>query len=320
MSPRKCILMKAIMSISTRYGLSLWHFGCRESKRPCDKFVRCLIQDAAAHEWTASSVKFSATPYWLVTSRLHDTRRRCKLHASTTRSLARLDSAGLILFHNFQAFRRNHSVCISWGKRFKGRIGQRLCNPTIYAIVNSIDQPDWDRATGCYTSACWLLTWSVESVESRLTFARGQATLDVWVGMVGAIMVLDIGGSEECCLPVTGSQSSLTERDYPDQTEHNVCEVRKGQSTQVLRWFLGLQLYVLSSTLCQTPICTTRWLRRKSRQAAAPGGVSYFGVFVFVRRGYLQYEGCGCRGSYSVSCHTYLPLLSYHVERTVAIT
>lgn len=68
--------------------------------------------------------------------------------------------------------------------------------PILNAGLEYMDNQKRDRGIAPYLPATQLLTSYMENGESRLKFAKRQAALDLWVGVFGAIMALNITGRE----------------------------------------------------------------------------------------------------------------------------
>lgn len=64
------------------------------------------------------------------------------------------------------------------------------------------------------------MTSCMKKYESMLKFARIWAFLDVWGGLFGFMLVLEIFGREYFCLPVTSGHYFITSENYTDQTFH----------------------------------------------------------------------------------------------------
>lgn len=77
-----------------------------------------------------------------------------------------------------------------------------------------------------YTSINQFLKLYMEESESRVTCANKRATLNVWLGVISAILSLHIAENKKCYLPVTGDRSVFTSRECLDQTGHNEFEVQ----------------------------------------------------------------------------------------------
>lgn len=56
----------------------------------------------------------------------------------------------------------------------------------------------------------------MDNGEGPFKFARGRAALDVWLGMIGAMMYLRKAREKDLYLLVAGNTSSQTECDCPD--------------------------------------------------------------------------------------------------------
>lgn len=61
----------------------------------------------------------------------------------------------------------------------------------------------------------------MEKGESRVKFARRRTALDELVGMIDAMIALDIVENKELCLPMTGSCYLQIDLDCTNQTIHN---------------------------------------------------------------------------------------------------
>lgn len=81
--------------------------------------------------------------------------------------------------------------------------------------------------------------------------------MDVWLGMVGVMIAMDIAEIRELILSVTGGRHLLTARNCPDQNGHIDFEVRKVGAQSLPCLFHGLRLYVLYSAVRRTRMCTT---------------------------------------------------------------
>lgn len=84
----------------------------------------------------------------------------------------------------------------------------------------------------------------MEKGENPVGLARRTATLNAWVGIVGAIMALGVAGHEKL-YPSAASGGYLgTGGDWGDQTWHTDFEGREGQGPGLAGWFVGLKLYI----------------------------------------------------------------------------
>lgn len=93
-----------------------------------------------------------------------------------------------------------------------------------------IDKPDKERCPTHHTSGNRLVPSYIEKGDCRVRFAINRSTLDVIVGIIGAIVVLDIAGNEDLYIPVTSSRHFLTSSGYLDQIGLNDFTVRKAPS------------------------------------------------------------------------------------------
>lgn len=72
--------------------------------------------------------------------------------------------------------------------------------------------------------------------------AKRWTALDVWVGIIGAIMALGTTMNEEMYLPASGGRYFWKGRECPGQSGQNDFEVWEDRSLVPLGWFLGLKL------------------------------------------------------------------------------
>lgn len=72
--------------------------------------------------------------------------------------------------------------------------------------VNSIKKLDSNRGNADYTSTNQLMTSYMKKAESRASFTKSRAVLNVWVVMVGGMMTLNIVEDEKLWSSVTGGQ------------------------------------------------------------------------------------------------------------------
>lgn len=82
----------------------------------------------------------------------------------------------------------------------------------------SIDKPNRYQRIAHYTSTNQLLTFFMETCDSRIDFSRRRAALGMWVGVCGAMMPMNSAWDKELCLPLTACQYLLIVRDCMDQT------------------------------------------------------------------------------------------------------
>lgn len=71
----------------------------------------------------------------------------------------------------------------------------------------------------------------MEKGKIRVMLAKRQASLNVGVRIVAAIISLDLAGKEQFYLSPTSGLYFLAGRDFPDQSEHNAFDVRAVRST-----------------------------------------------------------------------------------------
>lgn len=81
-------------------------------------------------------------------------------------------------------------------------------------------------------------------MRGLVKFARSEASLDVWVGIVNAIIVLEICGNGKRYLVVTGGAYLLSRCDCSDQIEHKDSEVREPRRAGFFVLDFGLKQYI----------------------------------------------------------------------------
>lgn len=127
---------------------------------------------------------------------------------------------------------------------FKEESVRRLWNLILNSAGSSMEKTDTDWKIARYTSSNHFLTSYMQMGESGVQFARKWAALDVWNGIIGAIMAWSITGDEELYLPTTGRRYMPAGRNVPDQTRQKDFEVREGRSPGAYVLVPGLKLYV----------------------------------------------------------------------------
>lgn len=84
----------------------------------------------------------------------------------------------------------------------KEELARRLWKPIFSVATAFVDKPDRNRRSARYSLTNRLLSLYMEKGECRLKLARTRAALDVWLGIIDAIMALDIVGNKELYLPL----------------------------------------------------------------------------------------------------------------------
>lgn len=92
-------------------------------------------------------------------------------------------------------------------------------NIIINTNVDFIEKPDTNTWILCFTSTSRLLTWYIKKLYSQVSFARRQATANVRVSIISAMMTIFL--LKKLCLTVHNGQYLLTGGNWPDQIGHN---------------------------------------------------------------------------------------------------
>lgn len=141
--------------------------------------------------------------------------------------------------------------------------------------------------------------------ESRVLFPMGRAALDVYLGMIGSVVALDIARNEELYFSVTGGLYLLTGRNFHNQPEGNSFEVGEGRSPGFFVVVSGYEALCL--IVCLVSRIYLHYLKAEKKKLADLLWVgemalpSYSGV---VTHGYLHHGRWGWRGSQSLNYHT----------------
>lgn len=164
--------------------------------------------------------------------------------------------------------------------------------------IRCIGKPDWDRRIARYTSINLLLTSYQEKDETRVKHARRRVALNVCVGIIGAVMALDISRNKDIYLRKTGSLYPLTGRECPAQAGHIDLEVRESRNPSCfVPVFRSESICLILCHARKTYVHCQIDSKKKSTRLPRLEGVAISTYSVFDVHGYLQHGGCVWQGS-----------------------
>lgn len=157
--------------------------------------------------------------------------------------------------------------------------------------VDSIDKPNRDGVIARYALRDWLLKSYVEKNESTWQFASRWECLDLWAGLLGSMLRLDLFGRMDFYLLVTNGVYLLISQTFCDQTGQNSFEVRKDTNSLffVLFWIRVHISVCLPVVICVRKLANE--LEEKHFEAAADWRSENFSVSCLLRSPVLAARG-----------------------------
>lgn len=148
--------------------------------------------------------------------------------------------------------------------------------------------------------------------------ARRRAALDVWLGILGAILGLESAEDKDIYLLKTGGCYRLIGSACREQAWHNESEVREGRRAGfflLVSQFEALCLLVCSAS--HTDLHNLMPERKVLAQLLRLEKVTILEYSVSIGHEDLQHEGCGRCVSHSLRYPTYIIPWSYDLEDVV---